>query len=112
MRIIHTAAAAIATFCLTTLAAEAQPTLAASATAVTPGAAVTLTVSGIPGQQFAVLGSSVGAGLSYGGVNLAVGSDMVILALGSIGGTGSVAVTFTPPFAGTTLDRYYVQAAT
>ena len=112
MRTIHAVAAAIATFCLTTLAAEAQPTLTPSTTAVTPGAAVTLTVTGIPGQQFAVLGSSVGAGLSYGGVNLAVGSDMVILALGSIGGTGSVAVTFTPPFAGSTLDRYYVQAAT
>ncbi len=55
---------------------------------VTPGAAVTLTVTGIPGQNFAVLGSSVGAGLAYGGVNLAVGSDMVILAMGAIGGTG------------------------
>lgn len=112
MRIIPTAAAAIATLCFTPLAAQAQPTLTPSTTAVTPGAAVTLTVTGIPGQQFAVLGSSVGAGLAYGGVNLAVGSDMVILALGSIGGTGSVAVTFTPPFAGSTLDRYYVQAAT
>ena len=112
MRIIHTAAAAIATLCFTTLAAEAQPTLTPSTTTVTPGAAITLTVTGIPGQQFAVLGSSVGAGRAYGGVNLAVGSDMVILALGSIGGTGSVAVTFTPPFAGSTLDRYYVQAAT
>lgn len=112
MRIIHTAAAAIAALCLTTLTADAQPTLTASTTTATPGAAVTLTVTGIPGQQFAVLGSSVGAGLAYGGVNLAVGSDMVILALGSIGGTGSVAVTFTPPFAGSTLDRYYVQAAT
>ena len=39
------------------------------------------------------------------------GSDMVILAMGAIGGTGSVAVTVTPPFAGSTLDRYYVQAA-
>lgn len=112
MRIGHTSIVALATLCLTAVAAVAQPTLSASTTAVTPGAAVTLTVTGIPGQQFAVLGSSVGAGLSYGGVNLAVGSDMVILALGSIGGTGSVAVTFTPPFAGSTLDRYYVQAAT
>jgi len=103
---------AIAALCFSTLAAEAQPTLTPSTTAVTPGAAVTLTVSGIPGQNFAVLGSSVGAGVAYGGVNLAVGSDMVILAMGAIGGTGSVAVTFTPPFAGSTLDRYYVQAAT
>ena len=61
MRIIHTAAAAIATLWFTTLAAQAQPTLTPSTTAVTPGAAVTLTVTGIPGQQFAVLGSSVGA---------------------------------------------------
>ncbi len=111
MRTIPTATVAIAAMCLATLAAEAQPTLTPSTTTVTPGAAVTLTVTGIPGQNFAVLGSSVGAGIAYGGVNLAVGSDMVILAMGAIGGTGSVAVTFTPPFAGSTLDRYYVQAA-
>lgn len=61
--------------CLSTLAAEAQPTLTASTTAVTPGATVTLTITGIPGQNFAVLGSSVGAGLSYGGVNLGVDAD-------------------------------------
>jgi len=90
----------------------AQPTLTASATAVVPGAPVTLTLTGTAGHQFAVLGSSVGAGLSYGGVNLGVGNDMVILAMGSIGGTGSVAVSFTPPFSGSTLDRYYVQVAT
>ena len=91
---------------------EAQPTLSASATTVAPGVPVTLTVAGIPGQQFAVLGSTVGAGLSYAGVNLGVGSDMAILSLGVIGGTGAVTVSFTPPFVGTTLDRYYVQAVT
>lgn len=112
MRITPLTAAAFAVTCLATLAAEAQPTLTASTTAVNPGASVTLTVTGIPGQNFALLGSSVGAGLSYGGVNLAVGSDMAILAMGSIGGTGSVAVSFAPPFVGSTLDRYYVQAAT
>ena len=61
MRTIPTATVAIAAMCLSTLAAEAQPTLTPSTTTVTPGAAVTLTVTGIPGQNFAVLGSSVGA---------------------------------------------------
>ena len=112
MRMIRSAVVALVATCLSTLAAEAQPTLTSSSTAVSPGVAVTLTISGIPGQQFAVLGSSVGAGLSYGGVGLGVGADMVIVTMGVVGGTGSVAVSFTPPFLGSTLDRYYVQAVT
>ena len=43
MRTTTTAAVAIVAMCLSTLAAEAQPTLTASTTAVTPGATVTLT---------------------------------------------------------------------
>ena len=71
---------------LTALAgpAMAQPTLGASATTVTPGAAVTVTITGTPGQQYALLGSSVGAGMAYAGVNLGVGADFVILSVGAI----------------------------
>jgi hypothetical protein len=92
--------------------AEAQPTLSASTTTVAPGVSVTLTVTGTPGQQFAVIGSAVGAGFSHGGTALSVGSDVTILALGPLDGTGVVTVSVTPPFRGTALDRYYVQAVT
>ena len=93
-----------------TRGAAAQPTLTASATTVTPGAPVTVNITGTPGQQYALLGSSVGAGMAYAGVNLRVGLDFVILSIGAIDGTGSVSVNVTPPFVGTTLDRYYLQA--
>lgn len=92
--------------------AGAQPTLSSSSVVVTPGAAVTLTVTGTAGQQFAIIGSTVGSGFSYGGTALGVGPDVVIIAQGVIGGTGNVAVGFAPPFLGSTLDRYYVQAVT
>ncbi len=97
--------------CLSAVAA-AQPTITSSATRVTPGATVTLTVDGTAGQHYAVIASAVGAGFSYGGVALAVGPDVQIISQGVIGMTGSVAIGFTPPFLGTTLDRYYVQAVT
>lgn len=42
--------------------AAAQPAITASSTTVTPGATVTVTITGTPGQQYALLGSSVGAG--------------------------------------------------
>jgi hypothetical protein len=67
---------------------------------------------GPPGQFFAIIGSSVGSGVSYGGVALGVGADFVILAQGTVDGTGSVSSPLTPPFRGTVLDRYHIQAAT
>ena len=78
----------------------------------TPGNAVTATVTGVPGQLYAVIGSTVGSGLAFGGVNLAVGPDAVLLSTGSLNGAGTATVSVTPPFRGTTLDRYYLQAAT
>jgi hypothetical protein len=79
---------------------------------VAPGNSVTATVSGTPGQFFAIVGSPVGSGLSYGGVELSVGLDVVILAQGVLDATGTAAVALSPPFKGTLLDRYYIQAAT
>jgi hypothetical protein len=78
---------------------------------VAPGAPVTVTVEGPPLQSFAVLGSSVGAGLSYAGQNLALGADFAVLASGTLDGTGRGVVSVTPPFLFTALDRYYLQAA-
>ena len=112
MHTIRTSAAALVVSFALAAAASAQPTLTASSTTVTPGAPVTVTITGTPGQQYALLGSSVGAGMAYAGVNLGVGADFVILSMGAIGGTGSVSLHVTPPFVGTTLDRYYLQAAT
>lgn len=91
---------------------DAQTTLTLSADNVAPGASVSAIVGGIPGQAFAVLGSSTRAGASHAGVALSVGPDVTILALGTLDATGQAAVNVTPPFLFTTLDRYYLQAAT
>lgn len=92
----------------------AQPAaqLTLSTTVVTPGQAVTATVTGGPGQNFALLGSTTGAGLAHAGVSLAVGTDFAILALGTIPPSGNATVSVAPPFLLTTLDRYYLQAVT
>ena len=92
--------------------ASAQTTLTVSPDVAPPGATVTATVTGPPGQFYAIIGSAVGAGLSYGGIALGVGADFVILSQGVLDGTGAVSVGVQPPFRGSVLDRYYLQAAT
>ncbi|MFN7979931.1 MAG: hypothetical protein U0P30_17500 [Vicinamibacterales bacterium] len=112
----RTAAVAIAAVLavpLTQGVAFAQaPTVQLSKTVVTPGAATIVTVTGQPGESFAILGSSKGSGFAFGGVNFSVGADFVILALSTLDGTGKAVVSVTPPFSGTELDRYYLQVAT
>ncbi len=97
---------------LTVLPVSAQPALVATPANVVPGAAVTVTITGTPGHHYAVVGSAVGAGLTFGGVRLKVGLDASILARGVVNGTGTVTVSVTPPFLLTTLDRYYLQVVT
>lgn len=92
------------------LPASAQPSLTVAARDVVPGRSVAMTVTGTPGQNYAVLGSAMGAGFSFGGTRLSLGVDVVIYARGVIDGTGTATVSLTPPFQFTTLDRYYVQA--
>ena len=94
-------------------AAIVQPVvnLTVSSTVVTPGQPVLAAISGPPGQHYALVGSSTGAGLTHAGVALAIGPDFAILAIGTLPGTGEVVVSVTPPFLFTTLDRYYLQAA-
>jgi hypothetical protein len=88
------------------------PQISVGADIVTPGAAVNVTIVGTPGANAALVGSSTGAGLSYGGVALALGIDVQVLFIGTLDGTGQRVVGVTPPFVGTTLDRYYLQALT
>ena len=90
--------------------AAAQPQLSVSATVVTPGQGVTVTITGTPGQFYALIGSSVGAGLSYAGVPLGVGADFALLQQGVLNFNGQATANVVPPFYGTTLDRYYLQA--
>jgi hypothetical protein len=92
--------------------AMAQPTLTLGAEVSPPNIGVAATITGIPGRHYALIGSAVGSGFTYAGVPLAVGPDVVILRMGVLDGSGQAVVAFTPPFAGSTLDRYYVQAAT
>jgi hypothetical protein len=92
--------------------ARQTPNLTVSTDVVAPGSPVSATITGPPGQFFALVGSSMGAGFSFAGQALSVGPDLAILASGQIDGSGTVVVTITPPFRFTTLDRYYIQAAT
>ena len=46
---------------------------------VNAGASVPVTVTGPPGMPFAIGGSTTGAGLVYGGVPLALGTDAVVV---------------------------------
>jgi len=97
-----------------TVAARQTPavTLTLSTTVASPGVPIEAAIAGTPGQAFALVGSSVGSGFVHAGQSLSVGPDVVVLATGSIDGTGVARASFVPPFVGTALDRYYVQAAT
>ena len=88
------------------------PQLTPASTVVSPGQAVSAVVSGQPGHFFAVIGSSMNSGFAYGGVNLGVGADVAILVTGSLDAAGQASVVLRPPFQGTVIDRYYVQAVT
>lgn len=93
-------------------ARQAPPTLSLSHEVATPGSVVTATITGVPGQHYALLGSTMGAGYSHAGFALALGTDVVVIASGVFDGTGTAVVSGVPPFLFTTLDRYYLQAVT
>lgn len=88
-----------------------SPTLVLSSTIAPSGTAVTGTVTGTPGHSFALVGSTTNAGFSFAGQPFAVGLDVTIIMVGTLDGSGSAQVQIVTPFRGTTLDRYYVQAA-
>ncbi len=92
--------------------AFAQPQISVLPTSVVPGQSATVTVTGTPGRFFAVIGSSVNGGISFAGVALGVGNDFIIITTGTLNSSGQAVITFTPPFNGSTLDRFYLQAAT
>jgi hypothetical protein len=94
------------------LAAAQAPTLQASSTTIFPGQSVVVQLFGQPFAHFALIGSATNAGFSYAGVALAVGTDVVVLTTGVLDATGVATIVVTPPFRGTTLDRYYLQGAT
>lgn len=76
--------------------------------AIAPGSSTNLALSGTAGQSYAVIASATNSGFAYAGVNLAVGTDVVVLGIGTLDGTGAATVAVTPPFP--QRDRYYVQA--
>jgi hypothetical protein len=92
--------------------AAAQPTLSLSKTVVAPGESVTVSVSGTPGAFYALLGSSVDGGGSFSRENLKVKNDVTVITTGSLDGSGQASVSIVPPFVGSVLDRFYVQAET
>ncbi|HUE86929.1 MAG TPA: tail fiber domain-containing protein [Vicinamibacterales bacterium] len=92
--------------------AAAQPALTITPVVAAPDDSVTAVITGPPGLFYVLAGSSVGAGFSYGGVALALGTDLTLHGQGVLDATGRATVNLTPPFRGTLLDRYYLQAAT
>ena len=94
------------------VSASAQTTLAVPADPATPGAGVPVTITGQPGQFYVLVGSPTKSGMSYNGIPLEFGPDYQILAIGVLDNTGSIVLNVVPPFMTTSLDRYYLQAAT
>jgi Collagen triple helix repeat (20 copies) len=74
---------------------------------------VVVTITGAPGDFVALVGSSVGSGLVFGGAPLSVGTDFSVL-YGPAPLTNGMASVGVPAafFQGTALDRYYLQAVT
>jgi hypothetical protein len=95
--------------CLWASSAQTQ-TLTLNVDRVAPGTGVVVTLTGQAGQNYAVVGSPVGAGLVVLGIPMQVGPDFVILAMGVLDSNGQATTTIVPPFVGTTLDRFYLQA--
>lgn len=104
-------ALAVIVSALAVSAASAQPQLSVSSTEVPGAGSVTVTVNATPGLYLAIVGSTRDSGLSYGGVNLQIGTDVQILFLGFVPATGAISLPFTPPLANG-LDVYYVMAVT
>ncbi len=94
------------------VSASAQTTLAVPADPATPGAGVPVTITGQPGQFYVLVGSPTKSGMSYNGIPLEFGPDYQILAIGVLDNTGTIVLNVVPPFMTTSLDRYYLQAAT
>jgi collagen triple helix repeat protein len=92
--------------------ASAQPQLSLSSTVVAPAESVTVTIVGQPGAFYALLGSTVDGGVPFAGPRLKLAREVVLLTTGTLGGDGQAAVAILPPFVGTVLDRYYVEAVT
>ena len=105
-------AAALVAWQVGAVNASAQVTASSTPPVVTPGQATTVTVTGVPGYYYAVVGSTTGSGFAYAGQQFAVGADVSILAMGNLDGNGQAVVQILPPFQGTALDRYYIQVAT
>lgn len=102
----------VAYLTMNTIAAAQAPAIAVSQTNVVPGTSVTVTVDGVAGQNYAIIGSLVGFGGTYAGQALSVGADYVVVFQGVLDANGRAVAPFTPPFLGSVIDRVYIQAAT
>ena len=92
--------------------AAAQPQVSIAPTVVAPGQSTTIIVTGAPNAFYALLGSDVNDGTSFAHDGLKVSKDVTVLATGTLDGSGQAAVRVIPPFVGTVLDRFYIQAVT
>lgn len=102
----------LACVALTRIASAQEPQVSLSSQVVEPKGTVVVTISGAPSTFFALLGSTVDDGTSFTADRLKLKRGVVILEKGMLDGNGQAVVNVVPPFAGSELDRYYVQAVT
>src|SRR5689334_17729051 len=98
--------------CLVAASAVAQPQIAVSTKVAAPGESVSITISGVPGANYALLGSTIDAGEGLAQNGLKTRKEATVLATGVLDGTGEATLNVKPPFLGSVLDRFYFQAAT
>ena len=98
--------------CLVAASAVAQPQISVSSAVAAPGDSVSITVTGLPGANYALLGSSVDPGTGLADPGLKPKREAAVLATGVLDGTGAATLAVKPPFLGSVLDRFYFQAAT
>lgn len=112
MRHFATSVLAATVLVLSSATTQAQTyQISLSSSVASSGAAVLVSFNGPPGQPFALVGSSTNAGFQFAGVAFDVGLDVTLLAVGTLDTGGAAQVSVVAPFRGTTLDRYYLQAA-
>lgn len=92
---------------------DAQPVLLEISEALAvPGESVRVTVLGPPGHSWAIATSATDTGLAVAGVAMELGLDAVVVASGTIDGSGRAQIEFTP-FVGdfASVPKLYVQGA-
>ena len=90
----------------------ARPLVLVSPEVVTPGQSVHVTITGQPGQHWAIVGCVHDGVLVHDNQDLNIGCvDPNTFVQGQLDGTGQASRNILPPFRGTINDRFYLRGA-